>query len=118
MQLFGDRVLADEDARKGGGLTPADAGLVREWPGMRAQENGQYILADAGVELRLNANLLNRSAWRSFVRVAYGFMPTAGRGDVDGDGIYTNSRDATLNVASDEQEAAGFRFYLGIGTGW
>ncbi len=116
--LFGDRVLADEDSRKGGGLTPADSGLKREWPGMRSQENGQYILADAGVELRLTANLLNRSPWRSFVRVAYGFMPTAGRGDVDGDGIYNNSRDATLNVASDELEPAGFRFYLGIGTGW
>jgi hypothetical protein len=85
---------------------------------MRAEENGNFVLADAGVELRLNANLLNRSPWRSFVRVAYGFMPTGGRGDVDGDGIFTNSRDATLNVASDEQEAAGFRFYLGIGTGW
>jgi len=116
--LFGDRVLADEEARKGGGLTPANSGLKREWPGMRAEENGNFVLADAGVELRLNANLLNRSAWRSFVRVAYGFMPTGGRGDVDGDGIFTNSRDATLNVASDEQEAAGFRFYLGIGTGW
>jgi outer membrane protein OmpA-like peptidoglycan-associated protein len=116
--LFGDRVLADENARKGGGLTPKGSGLVREWPGMKAEENGNYILADAGVELRLNANLLNRSPWRSFVRVAYGFMPTAGRGDVDGDGVYSNSRDATLSVASDEQEAAGFRFYLGIGTGW
>jgi len=116
--LFGDRVLADEEHRQGGGLTPADSGLKREWPGMRAQENGQFILADAGVELRLNANLLNRSPWRSYVRVAYGFMPTAGRGDVDGDGIYTNSRDATLSIASDEQEPAGFRFYLGIGTGW
>ncbi len=116
--LFGERVLSDEEARKGGGLTPRDSGLVREWPGMRAQENGQFILADAGIELRLNANLLNRSPWRSFVRVAYGFMPTAGRGDVDGDGIFTNSRDATLNLASDEREPAGFRFYLGIGTGW
>ncbi len=116
--LFGDRVLTDEANRKGGQNPPTEVGLKREWPGMRAEENGQYVLADAGIELQLDANIFNRSRWRSFFRVSYGFMPVAGRGDVDGDDVYTNSADPTISSRSDEREPAGFRFYLGIGTGF
>jgi hypothetical protein len=50
--------------------------------------------------------------------VAYGLMGVSGRGDVNGDGIYTNSSDPTLDNRSDEVEPAGFRFLIGIGTGW
>ena len=116
--LFGDRVLTDEANRKGGQNPPTEVGLKREWPGTRAEENGQYVLADAGIELQLNANMFNRSRWKSFFRVSYGFMPVAGRGDVDGDDVYTNSADPTISSRSDETEPAGFRFYLGIGTGF
>ena len=116
--LFGELVLADEDARVGGGHDRAGDGVIREVPGMIASENGNYILADAGVELRLSANLFNRSSWNSFFRVAYGFMPVTGRGDVDGDDVFTNGADPTLDNRSTEKEPAGLRFYLGIGTGW
>ena len=116
-RFSGEEILADKDARVGGHLTPAD-GLVREWPGMEASENGNYLLADVGVEVRLAANLFNRSSFFSSFKIAYGFMPTAGRGDVNGDDIYTNSSDPTLGTRSDEREPAGFRFYLNIGTGW
>jgi hypothetical protein len=85
---------------------------------MIAAENGNYILADAGVELRLVANLWNRSTFLSSIRIAYGFMPIAGRGDLDGDDVYTNSVDPTLDNRSDEKEPAGLRLYFNIGTGW
>ena len=116
--FFGELVLTDEDARKGGGPDRPGDGVVREVPGMLASENGNYVLADAGIELRLAANLFNRSQWNSFFRVAYGFMPVAGRGDVDGDDVFTNGADPTLDNRSTEKEPSGLRFYLGIGTGW
>lgn len=116
--LFGERVLTDPVARVGGSVDRKGDGVVREVPGMLASENGNYVLADAGVELRLAANLFNRSAWNSFFRVAYGFMPVAGRGDVNGDDIFTNGADPTLDNRSSEKEPSGLRFYVGIGTGW
>lgn len=116
--LFGERVLTDPDARVGGRPDKAGDGVVREVPGMLASENGNYILADAGVELRLAANLFNRSQWNSFFRIAYGFMPVSGRGDVNGDDVFTNGADPTLDNRANEAEPSGLRFYLGIGTGW
>jgi outer membrane protein OmpA-like peptidoglycan-associated protein len=116
--LFGERVLTDPVARIGGGIDRKGDGVVREVPGMIASENGNYVLADAGVELRLAANLFNRSQWNSFFRIAYGFMPVAGRGDVNGDDIFTNGSDPTLDNRSSEKEPSGLRFYVGIGTGW
>ena len=115
--LFGERVLADEDGRRGG-VVGTPAGLMREWPGMVASENGHPVLADIGFELRLDSMLFNRSRWQTSIRVAYGLMGVKGRGDVDGDSIYTNSSDPTLDNTSDEVEPAGFRFLIGIGTGW
>jgi hypothetical protein len=85
---------------------------------MVASENGHPVLADVGIELRLDSMLLNRSRWQTSIRVSYGLMAVKGRGDVDGDGIYTNSSDPTLDNTSDEVEPAGFRFLIGIGTGW
>jgi len=116
--LFGERVLTDPVARVGGSIDKRGDGVVREVPGMIASENGNFILADAGVELRLAANLFNRSNWNSFFRIAYGFMPVAGRGDVNGDDVFTNGADPTLDNRSSEKEPSGLRFYLGIGTGW
>ena len=116
--FFGELVLTDEEARQGGKPDRAGDGVIREVPGMLASENGNYVLADAGVELRLAANLFNRSQWNSFFRVAYGFMPVAGRGDVNGDDVFTNGADPTLDNRSSEKEPSGLRFYLGIGTGW
>jgi len=116
--FFGELVLTDEDARQGGKPDRPGDGVIREVPGMLASENGNYVLADAGIELRLAANLFNRSQWNSFFRVAYGFMPVAGRGDVDGDDVFTNGADPTLDNRSSEKEPSGLRFYLGIGTGW
>jgi len=115
--LFGERVLADADGREGG-KSGTPAGLQREWPGMVASENGWPILADIGFEIRLDSMLFNRSRWQTSIRVAYGLMGVKGRGDVDGDSIYTNSSDPTLDNTSDEVEPAGFRFLIGIGTGW
>ncbi len=116
--LFGERVLADPETRKGGGLDQPGSGVFREYPGIVASENGWPILADAGVELRFAMNTFNRASWFSSIRVAYGFMGVSGRGDVDGDDVYTNSSDPTLDNRSDEREPAGFRFMIGIGQGW
>jgi outer membrane protein OmpA-like peptidoglycan-associated protein len=116
--LFGERVLADEEDRVGGGLDRPGTGIKREYPGMLASENGNYVLVDSGVEVRVAAMLFNRSQWHSFFRISQGWMPVSGRGDVDGDDVYTNSSDPTLNTQSDEREPAGFRFYLGIGSRW
>ena len=116
--LYGERVLADEELRQGGGLDQAGSGIVREWPGMMASENGWPVLADLGVEARFSMNLFNRASWYSSIRIAYGFMGVTGRGDVDGDDVYTNSSDPTLDNRSDEKEPAGFRFMIGIGSGW
>jgi hypothetical protein len=63
-------------------------------------------------------NLFNRASWYSSIRIAYGFMGVTGRGDVDGDDVYTNSSDPTLDNRSNEKEPAGFRFMIGIGSGW
>jgi outer membrane protein OmpA-like peptidoglycan-associated protein len=116
--LFGERVLVDVDDRTGGGLDRAGTGVYRETPLSVASENGNAILADAGVELRFSMNLFNRAAWFSSIRIAYGFMGVTGRGDVDGDDIYTNASDPTLDNRSSEREPAGFRFMIGIGQGW
>lgn len=116
--LFGELVTPDERDRKGGELERAGSTIQREWFGTGNSENGNHILADVGVELRVAANMFNRSPWFSFARIAYGFMPIQGRGDVDGDDVYTNSSDPALENRSDEIELAAPRFYLGIGTGW
>lgn len=115
---FGEQVAPDPEERKGGQLDRPGSAIQREWFGTGNSENGNHILADVGVELRVAANMFNRSPWFSFARIAYGFMPIQGRGDVDGDDIYTNSADPALENRSDEIELAAPRFYLGIGTGW
>ena len=117
-ELFGETILADEDDAAGGGLDKAGTGVIREWPGMVASENGWPVLADVGLEVRFAMNMFNRSPWYSSVRVSYGFMGVSGRGDVDGDGIYTNTSDPTLNNRSDDREPAGFRFLISLGNGW
>ncbi len=114
---FGEDVVADKDGQEGGKVG-ANEFLVREWPGMEAEENGNYVLADVGLELRIRTMLFNRSQWFSSFSVAYGFSPVSGRGDVDGDGVYTNSADPSITTRADEREPAGFRFYIGLGTGW
>ncbi len=106
-ELFGDDVALD----------PSD--VIREIPFVdKASQNGNYLLVDAGVELRLSANLFNRSQWDSFIRLAYGFNEIGGFGDVDGDDIYTNTDDPNITTNSSETKAQGLRFYVGIGTGW
>jgi hypothetical protein len=77
-----------------------------------------YLLQDAGVELRVKAFIWNDWDWDSFLRVSYGFQPTAGYGDVNNDLIQSSvARDAASEL-SDEIEAPTFRFYAGLGTGW
>jgi len=83
-----------------------------------ATQNGNRMLFDAGVELRIRANLFNRSTWNSFIRVAYGFNEVGGIFDVDGDDIVTNVDDPNLNAISSEKERPSIRFYIGLGTGW
>ena len=116
--LFGERVLSDKDDREGGGLDKAGSGVFREAPFTLASENGNPILADAGLEMRFVMNTFNRAQWFSSIRIAYGFMDVSGRGDVDGDDVFTNASDPTLDNRSDESEPAGFRFMIGIGQGW
>ncbi len=81
-------------------------------------DHPNYWLTDAGLELRVRAFIFNDWDWDSFLRVAYGFQPTAGYGDVNADLIQSSvARDAASEL-SDEVEPATLRVYLGIGTGW
>ena len=117
IEYFGEKTVVDEEGRVGGRLANEEH-LTREWPGMEAEENGNFLLGDIGVEFRLSAMLFNRSRWNSSFAVAYGFNQVAGRGDVNNDGVLTNSADPSINTRSDEKEPGGFRFYIRIGTGW
>ena len=77
-----------------------------------------YFLEDAGAEVRVRAFIWNDFDWDSFVRVAYGFQPTAGYGDVNADFVQSSlARDANTEL-SGEYEPPTMRVYLGIGTGW
>lgn len=81
-----------------------------------AYKNGNRILTDVGAELRVRAYAYNYNPWFSFFRLAYGFQDTAGVGDQNGDRIF---RDLPPNDDPvGEIEKAGFRYYIGIGTGW
>jgi outer membrane protein OmpA-like peptidoglycan-associated protein len=117
IEYFGEPTVVDETGRQGGQFANEEH-LVREWPGMEAQENGNNVLGDIGVEFRLAAMLFNRSRFFSSFAVAYGFNQVAGRGDVNNDGILSNSADPSINTRSDEKEPGGFRFYIRLGTGW
>ncbi len=117
VEYFGEKTVIDEAGRVGGEFMNEEH-LVREWPGMEAEENGNYVLGDIGLEFRLSAMLFNRSQWNTSFAVAYGFNQVAGRGDVNNDGVLTNSADPSINTRSDEKEPGGFRFYIRIGTGW
>ncbi len=76
------------------------------------------LLYDVGAELRVTASMFNSAYWDSFVRVAYGFNEIRGVGDVDGDDIYDTSESAIGDELSNETHPAGFRVYIGLGTGW
>ncbi len=77
-----------------------------------------FLLTDVGVELRVRQFLWNDWDWDSFVKVAYGFQPTAGYGDVNSDGIQSSvARDAASELSS-ELEPGTIRVYAGLGTGW
>ena len=97
-----------------------DAGEVRrEIPFVDdAYRNGNYLLYDASVELRVQSVLFHTSNWDSFVRVAYGFNEIRGYGDVNGDGIFDTADSALGDELSSESEKPGPRIYIGLGTGW
>jgi hypothetical protein len=83
-----------------------------------AHKNGNWMLYDAGLEWRLSASAFNRSFWNSFVRVSYGFNEIKGYNDVNGDDLTDTTSSVAGDELSNETERAGFRFYLGLGTGW
>ena len=83
-----------------------------------AYKNGNYLLYDAGAELRLSASLFSQAQWNSFVRVVYGFNEIRGYGDVNGDDIQDTTNNAIGDELSNETEQPGVRVYLGLGTGW
>ncbi|MFH1465593.1 MAG: hypothetical protein ABIO70_14495 [Pseudomonadota bacterium] len=100
------------------------ASIRREVPGVdyayknSPADHPNYWLTDAGLELRVRAYIFNDWDWDSFLRVAYGFQPTAGYGDVNADLVQNSlARDAASEL-SDEIEPPTLRVYLGIGTGW
>ncbi|MCA9567115.1 MAG: PD40 domain-containing protein [Myxococcales bacterium] len=77
-----------------------------------------FLLSDVGMELRVRQFIWNDWDWDSFVRVAYGFRPTAGYGDVNADNIQQAvARDAASELST-EQERPTFHIYAGLGTGW
>jgi hypothetical protein len=104
---YGERVAND----------PAD--VRREIPFVDvAHKNGNYLLYDAGAEIRVTSTLLDSFGWNSFFRVTYGFNRVRGYGDVDGDDISDTTESAVGDELSNEVEEPGFRFYVGLGTGW
>jgi hypothetical protein len=93
--------------------------IEREIPFVdRAYKNGNYLLYDAQAEIRLPMVMFNTVPWDSFFRVAYGFNEIGGYGDVDGDSFYNGSDSGNNDGLSTETEKPGFRFYIGLGTGW
>ncbi len=104
---YGDRVARN----------PAD--VKREIPFVDvAHKNGNYLLYDAGGEVRVSSSLSSGFGWNSFVRVAYGFQEIRGYGDVNGDDLSQTTENAVGDELSDETELPGVRVYVGIGTGW
>jgi hypothetical protein len=83
-----------------------------------AYKNGNYLLYDAGAELRVSATLFNSSSWDSFIRVVYGFNEIRGYGDVNGDDIQDTTNSGVGDALSNETEKPGPRIYIGLGTGW
>ena len=93
--------------------------VVREVPFVdTAYKNGNAMLFDAGAELRVSASIFNTAGWDSFFRVVYGFNEIRGYGDVNGDDIQDSTDSAIGDELSNEVEEPGFRFYVGLGTGW
>lgn len=93
--------------------------VIREIPFVdAAYKNGNAMLFDAGAELRVSASIFNTAGWDSFFRVVYGFNEIRGYGDVNGDDIQDSTDSAIGDELSNETEKPGFRFYVGLGTGW
>ena len=104
---YGDRVVRD----------PQD--IHREIPFVDdAYKNGNYLLYDAGAELRVSGGIFNGASWNSFLRVAYGFNEIRGYSDVNGDDIQDTTENAIGDELSNETEKPGARVYIGLGTGW
>jgi len=96
---------------------PAD--IEREIPFIdKAYKNGNHMLYDAFAEIRVASVFRDGMGWNSFVRFAYGFNKIRGYGDVNGDGIFDTSETGVGDELSAEEEPAGWRLYLGLGTGW
>lgn len=74
----------------------------------KAADNGNYMLFDAGGEVRVGASLFTRP-WNCFVRVAYGFNELRSA---------EGGQPALGEEQASDVEAPGPRFYLGFGTGW
>lgn len=104
---YGERIARD----------PND--VTREIPFLdEAYKNGNSMLYDASAEIRVRSIMWNTMPWDSFFRVAYGFNEIRGYGDVNGDDIFDTSENALGDELSNETEKPGFRFYVGLGTGW
>jgi hypothetical protein len=104
---YGERVARNADS------------VTREIPFVdTANKNGNSMLFDAGAELRVSASIFNTAGWDSFFRVVYGFNEIRGYGDVNGDDIQDSTDSAIGDELSNETEKPGFRFYVGLGTGW
>jgi hypothetical protein len=105
--MYDDRIAYD----------PAD--IKREIPFIdKAYKNGNYMLYDTFAEVRVSSIFRDTANWDSFLRVAYGFNEIKGYGDVNGDGIWDTSESGVGDELSSETEPAGWRVYLGFGTGW
>lgn len=77
-----------------------------------------YVLTDVGLELRVRQMIWDDWDWDSFLKVAYGFQPTAGYGDVNADLIQSAVARDSKSELSTEFEPPTLRVYLGLGTGW
>jgi hypothetical protein len=76
------------------------------------------MLYDAFAEVRIASIFRDTASWDSFLRMAYGFQEIGGYGDVNEDGVWDTSENGVGDELSVETEPAGWRVYLGFGTGW
>ena len=79
-----------------------------------ASKNGNYMLYDIGMTLKLKGYFTNDNIWNSFVRLSYGLNEIAGRYEVNDDRVYVDNFPNDPRYS--EIEPKSFRISIGLGS--